>query len=49
MTHKALNKRKQAKAKGQFSSVINAARKGASKGNKARVKDVKHLMKNMKV
>merc|ERR1711892_847385 len=37
MTHKALNKRKQAKAKGQFSSVMNAAKKGASKGNKARV------------
>jgi len=49
MTHKALNKRKQAKAKGQFSSVIQAARKGASKGNKSRVKDVKKLMKNMKV
>jgi len=49
MTHKALNKRKVAKAKGQFSSVINAAKKGASKGNKARVKDVKHLMKKMKV
>jgi len=49
MTHKALNKRKQAKAKGQFSSVINAAKKGASKGNKARVRDVKHLMKKMKV
>merc|ERR1712202_86531 len=49
MTHKALNKRKVAKAKGQFSSVINAAKKGAFKGNKARVKDVKHLMKKMKV
>ena len=49
MTHKALNKRKVAKAKGQFSSVINAAKKGASKGNKARVKDVKQLMKKMKV
>merc|ERR1712106_855930 len=49
MTHKALNKRKQAKAKGQFSSVMNAAKKGASKGNKARVKDVKHLVKRMKI
>jgi len=49
LSHKALNKRKAVKAKGQFSSVINAAKKGASKGNKARVKDVKHLMKKMKV
>jgi len=49
LTHKSLNKRKLAKAKGQFSSVINAAKKGASKGNKTRVKDVKHLMKKMKV
>jgi len=49
LSHKALNKRKAAKAKGQFSSVINAAKKGANKGNKARVKDVKHLMKKMKV
>merc|ERR1712059_18702 len=49
MSHKALNKRKAAKAKGQFSSVVGAAQKGAKKGNKARVRDVKHLMKKMKV
>merc|ERR1712076_286188 len=41
MTHKALNKRKQAKAKGQFSSVISAAKKGAKKGHSSKVKEVK--------
>jgi len=49
MSHKALNKRKMAKAKGQFSSVISAAKKGATKGSKTRVRDVKHMMKKMKV
>merc|ERR1712112_357716 len=45
MTHKALNKRKQAKAKGQFSSVISAAKKG----HNSKVKEVKSLMKKMKM
>jgi len=52
MSHRALNKRKMLKAKGQFSSVMNSAKKGASKGRKERGKDVKQmkkLMKNMKV
>merc|ERR1719427_1619247 len=47
MTHKALNKRKQAKAKGQFSSVISAAKKGAKRGHNNKVKEVKSLMKKM--
>ena len=45
LNHKNLNKRKAAKSKGQFQGVISAARKGAAKGNKTRVKDVKQLMK----
>ena len=49
LNHKNLNKRKNAKTKGQFQGVITAARKGAAKGNKTRVKDVKQMMKNMKV
>ena len=49
LNHKNLNKRKNAKTKGQFKGVITAARKGAAKGNKTRVKDVKQMMKNMKV
>merc|ERR1719481_942765 len=49
MTHKALNKRKQAKAKGQFSSVISAAKKGAKRGHNNKVKEVKSLMKKMKM
>ena len=49
LNHKNLNKRKAAKSKGQFQGVISAARKGAAKGSKTRVKDVKQLMKNMKV
>jgi len=49
MSHKALNKRKQMKAKGQFSSVLSAAKKGAKKGHKSKVKEVKSLMKKMKV
>merc|ERR1719352_2281958 len=38
LTHQALNKRKQSKAKGQFSSVLNAAKKGAKKGHKSNVR-----------
>ena len=49
LTHKALNKRKQSKAKGQFSSVLNAAKKGAKKGHKSNVREMKSLMKKMKV
>ena len=49
MSHKALNKRKQSKAKGQFASVISAAKKGSKAGHKSKVKEVKSLMKKMKV
>jgi len=49
LTHQALNKRKQSKAKGQFSSVLNAAKKGAKKGHKSNVREMKSLMKKMKV
>ena len=49
LNHKNLNKRKAAKNKGQFKNVISAARKGAMKGNKSKVKDVKKLMKNMNI
>ena len=49
LTHHALNKRKQSKAKGQFSSVLNAAKKGAKKGHKSNVREMKSLMKKMKV
>lgn len=49
MTHKALNKRKQSKAAGQFASVISAAKKGSKAGHKSKVKEVKSLMKKMKV
>merc|ERR1711936_544333 len=48
LTHHALNKRKQSKAKGQFSSVLNAAKKGAKKGHKSNVREMKSLMKKMK-
>merc|ERR1712181_97715 len=43
LTHQALNKRKQSKAKGQFSSVLNAAKKGAKKGHKSNVREMKSL------
>ena len=49
LNHKNLNKRKSAKNKGQFKNVITAAKKGAAKGNKNRVKDVKKLMKHMNI
>ena len=49
LNHKNLNKRKSAKNKGQFKNVITAARKGAAKGKKNQVKDVKKLMKNMNI
>ena len=49
LNHKNLNKRKTAKNKGQFKNVISAARKGASKGSKNKVKDMKKLMKNMNI
>ena len=49
LTHQALNKRKQSKAKGQFSSVLSAAKKGAKKGHKSNVREMKSLMKKMKV
>ena len=49
LNHKSLNKRKSAKAKGQFSNVIKAAKKGATQGSKGKVKEMKHMMKKMKV
>ena len=49
LNHKNLNKRKTAKNKGQFTNVISAARKGAAKGNKNKVRDVKKMMKSMNI
>jgi len=48
MSHKSLNKRKAIalKKKSVFKSVIKAAKKGAVKGNKYKVKDVKKKMKS---
>ena len=49
LNHKSLNKRKSAKNKGQFNNVISAARKGAAKGNKNKVRDVKKMMKSLNI
>jgi len=53
LSHGSLNKRKAAKSAGEWSGLVKAARKGAKSGMKSRgksnVKDVKKLMKNMKV
>jgi len=49
ISHKTLNKRKGAKSKGVFANVVKAAKKGANKGSKYKVKEVKKMMDNMKV
>lgn len=53
LSHGSLNKRKASKSAGEWSGLVNAARKGAKSGSKSRgkkqIKDVKKLMKNMKV
>ena len=53
LSHGSLNKRKAAKSAGEWSGLVKAARKGAKSGIKSRgksnVKDVKKLMKIMKV
>merc|ERR1711915_526335 len=49
ISHKSLNRRKAAKSKSVFSKVVKAAKKGANKGNKYKVKEVKKMMEGMKV
>ncbi len=49
ITHKTLNKRKASKSKSVFANVVKAAKKGASKGSKYKVKEVKKLMEGMKM
>merc|ERR1712034_62506 len=49
LNHKTLNKRKAAKSHSVFSKVVKAAKKGANKGSKYKVKEVKKLMEDMKV
>jgi len=49
LNHKTLNKRKAVKSHGVFSKVVKAAKKGANKGNKYKVKEVKKMMESMKV
>jgi len=49
ITHKNLNKRKSAKSASVFANVVKAAKRGASKGNKYKVKEVKKMMEGMKM
>jgi ribosomal RNA-processing protein 12 len=49
LTHKTLNKRKGSKSKSVFANVVAAAKKGANKGSKYKVKEVKKMMEGMKM
>jgi len=49
INHKSLNKRKGSKSDSVFRNVVKAAKRGAAKGNKYKVKEVKKMMEGMKV